>query len=136
MVSSEFAIALHSMLLLAHDAGKSWSSAGLAVNLSVHSVRIRRILGALKKAGLITSRAGKKGGFTVNAEPKEISLDKIYRLTSRTSLKPKCHACRKTCAIGANIENIVNGIFHRAEASLLEFLKGITLDMLLQRLQK
>jgi Rrf2 family protein len=135
MVSSEFAIALHSMLLLAHDARKLRSSAELAKNLSVHSVRIRRMLGTLKKAGLIISKPGKKGGFVVNAAPEKISLDQIYKLTSKTSLKPKCHVCQKTCSIGANIEFLINDIFNKADASLLEFLKGITLDMLLKRMQ-
>ena len=136
MVSSEFAIALHSMLLLAHDTSKRRTSAELAKDLSVHSVRIRRMLGTLKKAGLIISKVGKKGGFIAGIDPAKISLDQIYRLTSKASLKPKCHACQKTCNIGANIENIINEIFNKADMDLLEFLNIITLDALLKRLQK
>ncbi len=133
-MNSEFALALHSLVLLAHDPEKMLKSSEIAKSISVHPVRVRKNLSLLKKSGYIDSKEGIKGGFTFNYNPQKITLDEIYCLTLKDVLKPKCHSCCQTrCKVGANIEDVLTEIFTEADLKLQDFLKKTNLQMLLDR---
>jgi len=63
---------------------------------------LEQILLALKRAGLVASRRGIKGGYTLIKQPKEITLSHVIRLldgplapigcVSKTAYQ-KCHEC-------------------------------------------
>jgi len=135
-LNSEFALAVHCLVLLAFHSKEMLTSSAIAESISVHPVRIRKILSLLKKAGYIDSKEGAKGGVSINCDPKDITLDKIYRLTQKNVLKPKCHECHKECIVGANIEDVLDNIFYYADQELQQFLKKYTLDMILDKLKK
>ena len=133
-MNSEFALALHSLILLAYDPDQMLKSSEIAKSISVHPVRVRKILSLLKKSGYIDSREGIKGGFIFNCNPEKVTLDEIYRLTLKDVLKPKCHSCCESrCKVGANIEDVLDDIFLEADQKLQDFLRKTNLKMLLER---
>ena len=136
MMNSDFALAVHSLVLLVHSPNKMETSKTIATSLDLHPVRVRNILGVLKKEDYIGSKGGPKGGFFLNSSPEDIYLDDIYRLTSQDTLKPKCHNCDEACDVGSNIEEVLDGIFFKAEEKLEEFLYQYTIQDVFNQLRK
>lgn len=126
-MNSNFSIALHCLLLLADQPNNMATSNLIADRACVHPVRIRKILGLLRKEGYIRSKEGAGGGFYLASDPRKVTLDEIYRLTSYGTLSPKCPNINKDCAIGANIQETLKSIFHQAELQVELFLKQYTI---------
>lgn len=78
MMNSDFALAVHSLVLLVHSPNKMETSKTIATSLDLHPVRVRNILGVLKKEDYIGSKGGPKGGFFLNSSPEDIYLDGIF----------------------------------------------------------
>jgi len=133
-MNSDFALALHCLLLLAFKLDQPISSAQIAKSAEVHPVRVRKILGELKKADFIDSKEGARGGFYLKRNTCETSLGEVYQLFSANALKPKVHNCDDTCMIGANIEHVLVSIFDLANANLNDFLNQYKLTDVLQEL--
>jgi len=130
MINSDFAIAVHSMLLLAVNRGKLLSSSKLSGMMNVHAVRVRKVLSQLKEEGYIDSREGVSGGFSLARDPGEVTLRALYELTQRDILKPKCHDC-SCCKIGSNIERVLDGILLEADCKVQDYLEDYTLKKIL-----
>ncbi|WP_018249699.1 Rrf2 family transcriptional regulator [Orenia marismortui] len=126
MMNSDFALAVHSLILLIYSSENMETSKSMAESMKVHPVRVRKILSLLRKNGYIESKEGVKGGFRLKLSADKISLNDIYRLTSKNTLKPKCHSCN--CEIGANIEDVLDIIFYKAEEKVEEFLEEYTIQ--------
>ena len=54
-MNSEFTIAVHSLVFLAHLPDHMATSEEIAVNVSTHSARIRKVMGFLRKAGYVSN---------------------------------------------------------------------------------
>jgi Rrf2 family protein len=134
-MNSEFALALHLILVMASYKDRLFTSAELSKLLNVHSVRIRKILSALKCHGLVDSKEGASGGFTVRFNLDKVTLNDIYGITQKDVLKPKCHECRKTCKVGANIEAVLNQIFSGADENLKQYLEKYTIKKVMDMME-
>ncbi len=108
----------------------------LAGSASVHPVRMRKILSLLKKNGYIVSKEGAGGGFTLSCQVEEVTLDKIYNLTSIGALQPRCPDSNQYCLVGANLANVLGDIFTDAENHLTAFLKQYTIRDIIQSLKQ
>ncbi len=130
MINSDFAIAVHSMLLLAVKKDQLLSSSKLSEMMNVHAVRVRKVLSQLRDGGYIESKEGVSGGFTLACDPGDVTLRALYELTQRDILKPKCHDC-SCCKIGSNIERVLDDILLEADERVQEYLQGFTLKRIL-----
>ena len=130
MINSDFAIAVHSMLLLAVHKDQLLSSSKLSDMMNVHAVRVRKVLSQLKDEGFITSKEGVNGGFSLACDPGNVTLRALYELTQRDILKPKCHDC-SCCHIGSNIEKVLDKILIEADGRVQEYLQSFTLKKIL-----
>jgi Rrf2 family protein len=134
-MNSDFTIAVHSLSYLAHLPTQSAPSDRIAQSVSVHPVRVRKVLSMLAKKGYIKSKEGAKGGFELNCKPEQVSLNELYLLTSEGSIKPKFPNPNKQCLIGANIENAMDGIFVALEDQVGSYLRNYTIADILNRVQ-
>lgn len=77
--SSRFVVAIHVLSILARNAGKGPVCSHLIAE-SVHTnpVVIRRLMSELEKAKLVTSTAGRSGGFALSKCATQVSLADIY----------------------------------------------------------
>jgi Rrf2 family protein len=132
-MNSDFTIAVHSLSYLAHLPTQSAPSDRIAQSVSVHPVRVRKVLSMLAKKGYIKSKEGAKGGFGLNCKPEQVSLNELYLLTSEGSIKPKFPNPNKQCLIGANIENAMDGIFNALEDQMDGYLRNYTIADILDR---
>lgn len=133
-MNSDFIVAVHSLVFLAYAPDNLKTSDNIAKSVAVHPVRVRKVLSLLRKHGFIQSKHGAKGGFLLVQDPRTITLDKLYVLTSEGSLKPKWPDANQKCAIGANIERAMDGIFETTEQRVVANLKDYTIADVLHRI--
>lgn len=135
-MNSDFSIAIHCLLLLADQTNSTVTSDSIANSACVHPVRIRKVLGILKRNGYIGSKEGAGGGFYLSSDPSQITLDEIYQLTSLGTLQPKCPQKNLHCPIGANIKEVLQSIFYEAEHQVELFLHRFTIRDVLRLIKK
>ena len=137
-MNSRFAVAMHVLALLAiENKDEPTTSEYLARSASTHPVVIRRILGTLRKAGLVTVQPGSRGGSSLARYPELITLLEVYRavgeggLFSLGSRRPNPY-----CICGRNIQPILADVFCKAEKAVEETLAGITVAQLAQEIEE
>jgi Rrf2 family protein len=89
---------------------------------------LEQILLALKRAGLLTSRRGMKGGYALIKQPKDITLGQVIRIldgplapigcVSKTAYQ-KCKDCPYTNATNCPIQHVMLGV-RNAIADILD----------------
>jgi Rrf2 family protein len=82
IVNNRFAVAIQVLALARCGHGSSCgcpvTSEQMAEFVNTNPVVIRRILGPLREAGLVTSQPGPGGGWRLSRPPAEISLQDVY----------------------------------------------------------
>ncbi|MEJ9212783.1 Rrf2 family transcriptional regulator [Bacillus smithii] len=135
-MNSDFSIAVHCVTYLATRSEQIVTSEDIAHSVTVHPARLRKILSLLRKEGIILSKEGAKGGFSLKEKAENITLDKIFMLTSEGTLVPKCPESNENCIVGKNLSSILINIFDDAEKHLMNYLKGITIQDIIKEINK
>lgn len=128
-MSSRVAVAVHVLALLTWRRGEAVSSQQIARSVNTNPVVVRRIVGALRNAGLVSVQAGAAGGAQLARDPGEITLLDVYRaVEAADGLFPlPLHPPSQHCDVGANIQGALVTVFDRAEAAMEAVLAGVTL---------
>ncbi|MEM7375610.1 MAG: Rrf2 family transcriptional regulator, partial [Bacteroidota bacterium] len=95
-------------------------------------VVVRRVLGQLRKAGLLHSQKGHAGGWRLARDPKNISLADIYlvldeRLVARGEQKGSSQ-----CSVELSLQARIAGLLQEIEKNLLERLQETSIAELQQ----
>ena len=77
--STRFPVAVHVLTLLAHEQGRALTSDYIAGSVRTNPVVIRRMLGMLSKAGLVTSTEGAGGGTTLARPAGRITMADVFK---------------------------------------------------------
>lgn len=77
--SSRFAVAIHVLTLLTQNPDEPATSAYIAGSVNTNPVVIRRVLGGLRRAGLVRSQGGAGGGWRLARDAETITLRDVYR---------------------------------------------------------
>ncbi len=124
--SSRFPAATHILTALHWNEDELLSSEQLAVTVNTNPVVIRRVLGMLSKAGLVTTLPGARGGSKLARSPQQITLLAVYQAVEDTSLF-RLHCPSTTCPLGGVMETILAPIYGQAEQAMEQVLEGVTL---------
>lgn len=120
--TSRFAIATHLCTSLALEAEKGPGSATseyLASSVNTHPVVIRRLLGRLAKAELVSTCPGKHGGFTLARPAKTITLWDIYQaMGAEPIFAPNTHAVNPQCPVSIHMRQALDPVMQGAEEAL------------------
>ena len=134
-ISNRFSIAVHTLLcvgLYARDC--KVTSEFIAGSVGVNPVVIRRILGQLKKQGLVNVAAG-TGGATLVRDPASITLFDVYKavdlLENETLFSFHPHP-NPQCPVGRSIHEALDGHIRDAQSALESQLMLVTLDSLMR----
>lgn len=130
-ISSRFSVAVHilSLISITDDADKG-TSEWIAGSVNTNPVVIRRIMGMLKAAGLISIRRG-SGGAALLKPLGEISLLDIYRavdVVEGGELFQMHDRPNPNCPVGANIQFVLEIILMQAQEAMESFLEHISLE--------
>jgi Rrf2 family protein len=131
--NSQFAIAIHTLTLLAQAGGEVVTSETIAGSVNTNPVFIRRILGLLSRAGLVSSQPGVGGGWRLLRDPASITLLQVYRAIDEDHLLPMHHSQpNPDCLIGRNIQRTLTVYFGEAERAFEQVLAGQTIAQVLK----
>jgi Rrf2 family protein len=125
--SSRFTVAVHVLTLLAHEEGRALTSEYIAGSVNTNPVVIRRILGLLSKARLVTSTEGAGGGTTLARPARRIRLGDVYsaveagRLFGSTRSNPN-----PLCPVGRCVQSVLKKHFERFGARLKHEMDKVT----------
>lgn len=126
--STRFAAATHLMVLLACERDRPQTSELLANSLSTNPAVVRRLLGALTKAGLTSSQLGKGGGSMLARGPKKITLADIYRAVETPGLVAMPRATpNPSCPVSGAVGPVLDQVGHVAEAAFMAALEAVSL---------
>lgn len=136
-VSTQFPVAVHAMLILAYSPEMRVTSDLIAESAGCNAVIIRGIFSKLKKANLISVRAG-TGGTSLAKPTEEISLWDVYAAveSEETDELFKFHAnMSKTCAIGSNVRDLLVSHLDKAVAAMKAELSVVSIADLVGELK-
>ncbi|EST12628.1 Rrf2 family transcriptional regulator [Sporolactobacillus laevolacticus] len=136
-MNSQFTIAVHCLIVLAKAPEHVWNSESLSQKVHTHPARVRKIMSALRKSGLVETKEGLGGGYRMGCDPHECTLACIYQSISCDPLKLSwCSAgCEQDLEFD-KIQTIMDFAFAGAERSLEEYLGQWSIASLLTRLNK
>jgi len=128
MISSRVAVAVHVLAYMAWKRSEAVTSERIAASVNTNPVVVRRIVGALRNAGMVTVQPGVGGGATLAREPEEISLLDVYRAVEDGEELFSLHPSEpsRSCNIGGNIRDVLRPIFCSAHRAMESVLAGVT----------
>ncbi|MEK3719398.1 Rrf2 family transcriptional regulator [Paenibacillus sp. FSL H8-0034] len=133
-ISSRFSIAVHIISLV--SVMPSLTGDVIAGSVNTNPAIIRKIMGQLKKAGLLTVRAG-TGGATLRVDADQITLLDIYRaveVVDHNELFNFHEHPNPDCPVGANIEAALRATMVTAQLALERELAEVTVQQLARQL--
>lgn len=134
MSNSQFAMAVHVLMMLAKKADENVKSDYLAESVNTNAVVIRRLLCQLSQANLVVSQTGAAGGTRLAKQAEEINLADIFQAVSRGeifALHP--NTPNQDCPVGKNIEAILCNLQKEIDTAIGEKLEKYTLRDVLER---
>lgn len=137
MVDTRFPVSVHIMTSLAYNQPDLVSSEQLAASVQTNASFIRKLVVSLSDAGLVESVRGKAGGIRLAKNPKDITLDQIYRaVTDNTLMQVPHKSPNKSCAISCGMSVILDKISKDIEENTLKQLAKKSLSEILSQVQK
>jgi Rrf2 family protein len=127
--SSRLSLALHALVHLHKQPETAITSTTLAQCLMTNPVVVRRVLGELREAGLVTSTKGHDGGWRLLRPAVEISLYAVYSAMGENLLiRTESDPGDAQCGIVRSVNSVMGEFIADAEALLAARLQRITLD--------
>lgn len=103
--NTQLAVAAHVLTYLAGPGReRPVGSEELAGSTNVNPVHIRRVLGPLRTAGLVTSRPGAHGGWELTADPSSVTLAQVWRLLQGDDHVLGLHGPNPACPVGRGVQ--------------------------------
>ncbi|MDO5784542.1 MAG: Rrf2 family transcriptional regulator [Eubacteriales bacterium] len=130
--SSRLPIAVHILLCIRQfDGVYKITSNFLASSVNVNPVIIRKTLGQLKAAGLVTVEAG-VGGASLAKAPEDITLlDIFYAVEPQEELFHFHENPNPNCPVGKNVHAVLDDKLHSVQKAMTDQLAAITLQSLI-----
>ena len=129
-ISSRFTVALHIFTCVeAYQENYKVTSDFLAISINTNPVIIRKILGQLKKAGLITVARG-TGGITVLKPYDEITFYDVYQAIEPVENGELFHfheAPNPDCSVGRNIHALLDDKLKAIQDAMEDEMRRYTL---------
>jgi Rrf2 family protein len=96
-ISEAGSLALHTMVLLACQSEKTLSSHEIASFIGCSEAHLSKVMQRLAKTGLVTSRRGPRGGFSLKKRPEDTSLLEVFEAIEGPLASTKCLLGRPVC---------------------------------------
>jgi Rrf2 family protein len=131
--NTQFALAVHMLTLLGLGPDALQRSEELAGSAGVSPVHVRRVLGRLRRAGLVDSRNGPGGGWHVVQPVCDITLDVVWHALHGDEPVLGLYDANPDCTIGQSVQAELLALDRRAARALSEELGRTTIGELVDR---
>lgn len=129
-ISSRFTVGIHILALIEINKDGVSTSEFLAGSVNTNPVVIRKIMGMLKKAGLVEVRPG-IAGAELAKELSDITLLDVYRAVNVVKEKELFSIHENPnpdCPVGRNIQSTIEPLFMIAQTALEKALGNVTIQ--------
>lgn len=136
--STHFGVAIHVLTYLASpDAeARAVSSEELADSANVNPVHVRRVLGPLREAGLVSSRPGPRGGWGLARPAVQIGVAEVWGLVQGKEHVLGLHGPNPACPVGRSVHHSLIDLDARVCESVQSTLSGVTIADLAAELRR
>lgn len=136
-MNGEFTTAVHALVYLANHP-RLVSSEELARNVCTNPARIRKIMGKLRRAYLITTKEGVNGGYLLLETQDKINLCTILDAVGAPAVKEGWHSGGGdlTCLISTGMARVMDGITADLNQLCRKRLAQITIQNLSDKILK
>lgn len=118
--NSRLFLALHTLSHMAGNPQKTRTSADIAEHAGTNPVVVRRVLGRLREAGLLTSEKGHAGGWLLARDPNDISLADVYLALDERLVASDVATDTASCSVENALHKRVAGLLSDVEQSLVQ----------------
>jgi len=122
-------------LALAHNGGVLVKTAEIARQQSIPKKYLEQILLIFKKQGLVESKPGLNGGYSLAKHPSQITMAQVVRAVDGPLAPVRCVSktayARCTCAVEATCA--LRSVWQEARDAVAGVLEGITLEEVADR---
>jgi Rrf2 family protein len=131
--NTQFAVAVHILTLLANAPDDLQSSEQMAESVGSNPVHLRRVLGRLRRAGIVDSRPGPHGGWRLRSDPDTLHLGEIWRAVDGVEHVLGLHEANPDCPVGRRMQRSLAELDRRCAAALVAELDRTTVADLLKQ---
>lgn len=137
-ISSRLSVAIHILSVLSIGKDNVCTSELIAGSVNTNPVVIRRVIGMLKKAGLVNVNAGCGGAYLLKSIENITLLDiyKAVEVVKEGKLFQIHEEPNPKCIVGSNIEDVLENILIRAERAMEDVLQNVTMKNVVTDLLK
>ncbi|MDF1873768.1 Rrf2 family transcriptional regulator [Vannielia sp.] len=118
--NSRLSLALHTLSHMAGAPDRMRTSADIADHAGTNPVVVRRVLGKLREAGLLTSEKGHSGGWRLARAPQEITLADVYLALDERLVATDESREPATCSVEHALQTRVSTVLDEVERSLVD----------------
>ncbi|MGG3466740.1 Rrf2 family transcriptional regulator [Neobacillus pocheonensis] len=137
-ISSRFAVGIHILALIEINKDGVSSSEYLAGSVNTNPAVIRKIMGMLKKAGLVEVHPG-IAGAKLARELSDITLLDVYKAVNVVQEKELFSVHddpNPACPVGRNIQDTIGPLFSAAQLAMEKTLENVTLEEVVKDIVK
>lgn len=125
--NSRLSLALHTVGHMAAEPDRPQTSAEIAAHAGTNPVVVRRVLGKLREAGLLTSEKGHAGGWKLAREPKKITLADVYLALDERLIASDNENDVHQCSVANALHNQISEVMEDIEKDLVQRLSSTTI---------
>lgn len=125
--NTQFAVAVHVLTLLAGSSSELVSDV-LAGSAGANPAHVRRVLGQLRRAGVVASRPGTCGGWRLVQDAGTVTLGDVWRVVRGEDPLVGIHGAAPGCPVGQRIDRALRDVERRAAVAVERELARTTLE--------
>ena len=138
--NSRFAVATHLLMSLAlaeeKEPGALSTSEELAESANTSPVVVRRLLGMLREAGLVTAQIGRGGGTTLARPASKITLLDIHKAVDEPVLfAMNPNRPNPACTVSCRMREVLEPVFADTEQAVETRLAKVRLSALIREIR-
>lgn len=127
-MNGRFQIAIHILTLLSKAGEELLSSEYIAGSMNINPALARKEISNLRNHGLIASKEGKNGGYSLGKSPQQITLSTIYDAVKPTAVLGHAkNLPNPDCIVGKQINDHLLNLNKELNETLYKKLNGTTL---------
>lgn len=126
-MDSSFNVAVHALVYL-HHKDCLLSSEALAENICTNPARVRKVMAALRRVGLVDSREGNVGGYRFSGNPDRITLGQVAKALDIRFVDAAWRSgdSDMECLVASGMADVMDGLYAELDELCRERLQNVT----------
>ncbi|PQP81021.1 hypothetical protein C0Q44_25195 [Paenibacillus sp. PCH8] len=131
-MNSEFSVFVYILSLLAINQNERLTSSQISDRIHIHSARIRKVLGVMKRYGFVETKEGIAGGYILSKKPENIHLKDVYTMVESKPLQIPKRSLNEELSLPTTVDASLEYIFFSCEKQMLKHLEKIKLSDIIE----